>query len=150
MRIALQIPEVDQGIVIDATRALANYNARTYRCRVGEVCTRPPWGLQYDASDGDSSVVAGEPTIVMRDAVALMRAGSGACGELSAAYAGWLISRGASVELVAPQTRSDDDPKGPAWHVMVVWNGVTLDPMRADWIRSMFAADGWRNAHGMR
>lgn len=146
MRVALQIPEIDQGLVIDVTRALANYNARTYRCRTGEICTRAPWELRYDASAGDSH----DGTIVMRDAVTLMRAGSGACGELSAAYAGWLTSRGATVEIVAPQTRADSDAKGPAWHVMVVWNGVTLDPMRADRLREMFSSEGWRQAHGVR
>lgn len=145
MRVCLAIPEVDTGLVLDIATALANYNARTYRCEPSEKCTRDPWSLVYDASAGDSIVIDEQPTIVMRDAVTLMRVGSGACGELSAAYGGWLMSRGYNVAMVAPQTRRDDDPKGPAWHVMVRYGrGVFIDPMDPR------TYEKWRKTHGMR
>lgn len=145
MRVCLSIPEVDQGLVLDACTALARYNARTYKCAAGEACTRSPWHLVYDASAGDSTLVDGHPTIIMRDAVTLMRVGHGACGELSSAYAGWLMSRGYDAALVAPQTRSDDDVKGPAWHVMVRYGrGIIIDPRRPETLKV------WRQAHGVR
>lgn len=139
MRVCLSIPEVDTGLVLDTTMALARYNARTYSCGPSEKCTRSPWHLAYDATLGDSVFIDGHPTIVMRDAVALLRVGSGACGELSAAYAGWLMARGAKVELVAQVTGQD------AWHVVVrVGGGVTIDPARPGTVEQ------WRYSHGMR
>lgn len=145
MRVCLSIPEVDTGLVLDTATALANYNARTYRCAPGEACLRDPWSLVYDASAGDSVIIAEHPTIVMRDAVTLVGVGRGACGELSAAFAGWLISRGYETEMVAPKTRGDDDPKGPAWHVMVRYGrGILIDPRRPE------TFERWRRTYGVR
>lgn len=139
MRVCLAIPEVDTGLVLDTATALANYNARTYRCEPGEKCTRDPWSLVYDSTAGDSVIIAGEPTVVMRDVVTLMRVGRGACGELSAAYAGWLIARGGKPVIIAKLT-------GPhSWHAVVrLENGFIVDPARSETVHP------WRVAYGVR
>lgn len=144
MHLCLSIPEVDTGLVIDSCVALANYNSRTYKCEPGEACTRSPWSLRYDASLGDSRMLCGHPTIILRDAVTLMRVGKGACGEMSAAFAGWLMSRGFDATIEAPQTRPDDHVDGPAWHVMVRYRGGLIDPRRPE------TFERWRATHGVR
>lgn len=139
MRVCLAIPEVDTGLVLDTATALANYNARTYRCEPGEKCTRDPWSLEYDSRAGDSVIIDGEPTVVMRDAVTLMRVGRGACGELSAAYAGWLIAHKFRPTIIARLTGPD------AWHAVVkMENGFIVDPARLETVRP------WRDSYGVR
>jgi hypothetical protein len=138
MRLCLAIPEIDTGLVRDVCTSLANYNARTYRCRPGEPCTRSPWTLRYDATAGDSRSLSGEPTLTMRDAVTLLRVGSGACGELSAAYVGWLRAHGREADIVVIETGPD------TWHVVARVDGHTIDPARPA------ALHEWRTTHGMR
>lgn len=133
VRLCLAIPEVDTALVVDVVNALAQYNARTFRSTLPSVS---PWHLHYNALAGDSL----DGVVTLRDAVALLRAGEGACGELVAAYAGWLIAHGYTPTVLAEVTGPD------AWHVVVrVHAGpdALIDPARPDTLHR------WRNARGM-
>ena len=140
MRLCLAIPEIDTGLVHDVCTSLASYNARTYRCKPGEQCTRSPWHLRYDASAGDSRVAdpRGEPVLVMRDAVSLLRVGSGACGELAAAYVGWLRAHARAAAIHVIETGPD------TWHVVARVGNSIIDPAKPGTIHD------WRRDHGVR
>lgn len=137
MRLCLAIPEIDTGLVLDVCTALASYNARTYRCTPGEACTRSPWHLRYDATAGDSRPGL-EPTLTLHDAVTLQRIGYGACGELSAAYVGWLLAHGRPASIEVIETAPD------MWHVVARVGRNLIDPARPAELHD------WRRAHGMR
>ena len=132
MMLCFELPELDTELVLDSVRALARYNARTYDCGADELCTRPPWHLRYDklASSG--------ARVILRDAVTLQRIGSGACGELVAAYAGWLAPRGITSEIVVTKTGEQ------RWHVTAKVGDVLIDPAQP------WTLDAWRRAYGVR
>lgn len=132
MMLCFELPELDTELVLDACLALARYNARTYKCGGDELCTRPPWHLRYDklASSG--------ARVILRDAVTLQRVGSGACGELVAAYAGFLLARGVPCEIVVEKT-------GDArWHVTARSGDIVIDPAKPGTLAA------WRQAYGVR
>lgn len=131
MRLCLAIPEIDTELVVDSVTALARYNARTYTTP-----TTSPWHLVYEPRAGDSR----DGVVTMRDVVALLKAGAGACGELVAAYVGWLMAHGYRPIVIAHVTGPD------AWHVVARVHdrpGGIIDPARPDTLHA------WRNADGM-
>jgi hypothetical protein len=117
MRLVLEVPEVDLALVREVLGALAHYNAATYTCTPPR-CLVPPWRLRYRPDEP-----AG--TIILRDAQMLLRRGVGSCGELAAAYAGYLIANGRPTRVEAMLT----DAKRSIFHAFALANdGEVFDP----------------------
>lgn len=100
---------------------LDELTARNVILYTSGVVTTPPWGMAY-VPDSRSR------TVSMRDACVLATAGRGSCGELSAAYAAWLIAEGdsrAHVRVIEQGTN--------AWHAVAVsGDGEVYDPQDAN------------------
>jgi hypothetical protein len=115
----IELRALDTELVLDVCTALARYNARTWTCRQDERCLVPPWDLRYRSPSHSDR-------IVLRDAILLRQANErgrfGACGELAAAYAGFLVARGEPAGIEVEQTGE------AAWHVVARLRDRILDP----------------------
>lgn len=98
---------------VHALRALVHHNERIYRA--GRA--RAPWDIDW-VPDGPAGCV------VVSDAVALQRRGAASCGELAAAYTGYLRAQGDS------QARVHIERTGPRqWHaVCIAGDSRVYDP----------------------
>lgn len=116
MRLCLQLPELDTQLVKEVCSSLASYNSRTWTCGPQELCLAPPWSVQYREPRPSAR-------ITLHDAVTLMQQGWGACGEMAAAYAGWMLAQGLPASIDAMQTSPN------SWHVWARLGDRIYDPI---------------------
>ena len=114
MILALDVPSIDSALVVGVLDALADYNARTYELDRSRKLPAP-WSIAYRPDPFGRRVQ-------LRDVERLLVRGHGSCGELAAAYAGWLRAHGTDARIEA----IDDGPD--SWHAIAV-----VDDGRGRW-----------------